>query len=83
MADPVSGSLGAWQLEEESDTAAGGLVDGERSTSVEDGSVMIPKTMVGNVGPSRSEAGVAGDAPESGSVKPVASEELTVPPKAS
>ena len=79
----MSGSPGARQPVEESTTAAGGLVDGERSASAEDGSATIHEAMEGIVGPSGAEAGVAGDAPEYGSTEPVAREVLTVPPEAS
>ena len=82
-AAPMSGSLGARQPAEESMTAAGGLGDGERSASAEDGSATIREAMEGTVGPSGAETGVASDAPEYGSTEPVAREELTAPPKAS
>ena len=77
------GSPGARQPAEESTTAIGGLGDGERSASVEDGSATIPKATTGTAGPSGAEAGVANEAIESGSARPLAPEELTVPPKAS
>ena len=68
---------------EESNTAMGGLADGERSTSAEDGSAMIPKAAAGTIRPLGAEARAAGDAPESGSMERIAPEELTVPTEAS
>ena len=82
-AAPVSGSPGARQLAEESNTTAGGLADGERSASVEDGSAMIPEATAGSVRTSGAKARVADDAPESRSMEPVAPEELTAPLEAS
>ena len=79
----MSASLGSRQPAEESNTVVGGHADGERSASTEDESVTIPEAMVGTVQPLGAEAGVAGDAPESGSMELVAPEELTVPPEAS
>ena len=49
----------------------------------EDGSATISKATAGSVGPSGAEVGVADDAPESGSMEPVAPKELTAPPEAS
>jgi len=68
---------------EESTTAAGGLAHGERSVSAEDGSATIGEATVGTVGPMGAKARAASDAPEYGSMKPVACEELTAPPEAS
>ena len=48
-----------------------------------DGSAAVPEAMVGTAVSSGEEAGVAGDAPESGAVKLVAPEEQTAPPKVS
>ena len=79
----MSGSPGAQQPVKKSTTATGGPGDGERSASVEDGSATILEAMVGTAGPSGGEAGVASEAIESGSVRPVAPEELMAPPKAS
>ena len=58
-------------------------MDGERLALAEDGSATISKATAGNVGPSGAEVGVADDAPESGSMEPVAPKELTAPPEAS
>ena len=82
-ASPMSGSPGARQKAEESTTAAGGPRDGERPMSAEDGLATIPEAMAGTVGPSGAEAGVASEAIESGSARPVAPEELAAPPEAS
>ena len=79
----MSGSPGAQQPVKKSTTATGGPGDGERSASTEDESATIPEATVGTIEPSRAEAGVVGDAPESGSTEPVAPEELTAPPEAS
>ena len=50
---------------------------------MEDGSATIPEATTGTAGPSGAEAGVASEATESGSVRPLAPEELTVPPEGS
>jgi len=72
--------LGARQPTEESTIAVGGPGDGKRLVSVEDGSTMIPEATAGTVEPSGAKAGVVGNAPESGSTEPVASEEPTALP---
>ena len=79
----MSGSSGARQPVEESATAAGGLADDERSASAEDGSVIIREATAGTVGPSGAKTRVVSEAPESGSAKPMAPEELTAPLEAS
>ena len=66
----------------ESRTVAGGLGDGERSASAEDGSVTTREATAGTAVPSGSETGAAGIAPEYGSTEPEAREELTAPPEA-
>ena len=79
---PMSGSSGARQPTEKSTTAVGGLGDGERSVSTEDGSVTTCEAMAGTVGPSGVETRAAGIALECGSTEPKAREELTAPPEA-
>ena len=79
---PMLGSPGARQPAEKSTTAAGGLGDGERSASVEDGSVTARKATVGTVGPSGAKTGATGIAPEYGSTELEAHEELMAPPEA-
>ena len=79
----MSGSPGVRQLAEESTIAAGELADGERSASAKDESATIPKAMAGTVGFSGAKARVASYAPGSGSIEPVAPEELMAPPEAS
>ena len=79
---PMSGSSGARQPTEKSTTAVGGLGDGERSASAEDGSATTREAMAGTAVPSGSETGVAGTAPEYRSTKAEAREEPTTPPEA-
>ena len=79
----MSESPGAREPAEKSTTAAGGLVDEEGLTSVEDGSVTIRKAAAGTVGPSGAETGAVSHAPEYEPTEPVAPEELTAPPEAS
>ena len=79
----MSGSPGAQQPAEESTTAAGGLRDGDWSASVGDGSATILEATAVTAGPSGAKVGVASEAPEFGSAKAMAPEELTVPPESS
>ena len=81
-AAPMSGSLGARQSVEKSTTAVGGLGDGERSASAEDGSATTREAMAGTAGPSGTKTGAVGIAPEYGSTEPEACEELMGPTKA-
>ena len=48
-----------------------------------DGSAAMPEAMAETAESLRAETGVAGDVPESRTVRPVAPKEQTVPPKAS
>ena len=75
----MSGSPGARHPAEKLTTTAGELGDDERSASVEDGSAITREAMAGTVGPSGSETGAAGIAPECGSTEPEVREELTAP----
>ena len=80
---PMSGSLGARQPAEDSTTAAGGLGHGERSAPAGNESVTTPEATVVTAGPSGAKAGIASEAPKSGSTEPMAPSELKAPPEAS
>ena len=79
----MSGSPGTRQPAVESTTATGELGDDERSASAVDGSATIPEAMTHTAGPSGAKARVASEATESWSARPLAPEELIVPPEAS
>ena len=81
-AAPVTESPDARRPIEESNTATGGLRDGERSAPAEDRLATMLETTRGTARPSGAETEVASDAPGFGSTKPLSLEELMVPPEA-
>ena len=74
---PTLESPSARQPEEGSTAASGGLGENEQVALTTDGSAIVSKATARIVGSLGVEAGVASDAPESGTMKPVA------PPEAS